>query len=95
MAKRFRVAIILEIETSNPALSADVVNRAHDSAADTEALRKAVLKSLPQDVKRVIAITGPELMKALLQTHELAAEISGVGNIFSRPPGDYEPPDGR
>lgn len=89
------MAIILEIETSDPALSADVVNSAHDSAANTVALRKAVMKSLPQDVKRIIAVTGPELMKTLLRTHELAAEISGVGDIFSRPPGEYEPPDGR
>lgn len=95
MAKRWRVAIILEIETSNPALSADAVNHAHDSTGNTVALRKAVMKSLPQDVKRIVAVTGPELMLALLRTHELAAEISGVGDMFSRPPGDYEPPDGR
>lgn len=88
--------MILEIETDDPVLSADAVNNAHDSAAATEKLRRAILRTLPGGVKRVVAVTGPEMMKAMLRSHELAAEIAGVHEtVFSRPPRDYEPPDGR
>ena len=88
--------MILEIETDDPVLSADAVNNAHDSAAATARLRRAILRNLPGGVKRVVAVTGPEMMKTMLQTHEMAAEIAGVhATIFSRPPRDYEPPDGR
>ena len=95
MPKRFRIAVILEIETDDPRLSADACNNAHESAAATAEVRRAILRTLPGGVKRVVAVTGPEMMKLLLRTHETAAEIAGVADIFSRPPRDYEPPDGR
>lgn len=54
-----------------------------------------MLRALPGGVKRVVAVTGPQLMKAMLETHEMAMEITGLGPMIARPPEDYEPPDGR
>lgn len=94
---KHRIAVILEIESSDRLFETGRFNETPRTVDATKALRAAVLKALgnPPAVKRVVAVTGPELMKALLQTHEMAAEISGVGNMFSRPPDEYEPPDGR
>jgi hypothetical protein len=95
MARTHRLAVVLEIETADPALSGAALDRSHDSARATEALRVAILRALPKGVKRVVLVTSPDLMKSLLTTHELAAEIAGVPDMFSRPPDDYDPPDGR
>lgn len=95
MPKIQRIAVVVEIETDDPALSYAKIDAAHDSVANTEAIRRAILHTMPGGVKRVVLVTSPELMKSLLQTHELAAEIAGMDQMFSRPPESYEPPDGR
>jgi hypothetical protein len=95
MPKRQRIAVVVEIETDDPALSYDKINAAHESARNTEAIRRAIMHTMPGGVKRVVLVTSPDLMKALLMTHELAAEITGMDQMFSRPPDDYDPPDGR
>lgn len=94
MAKTFRIAVILEIETANPVLEAKRINRLAETVDGAAEIRAAVIGSLPGGIKRVVAVTGPELMKDMLRTHELACEAAGV-DIFSRPPASYEPPDGR
>lgn len=94
MGKPFRIAVILEIETDDPRLSAENCNAASESARATERVRVALMGTLPKGVRRVVAITSPELMRTVLHTHELACEITGV-SMFQRPPRDYEPPDGR
>jgi hypothetical protein len=95
MAKPYRIAVILEIESTDPMFQEDRFNTMHVTAEGVEALRRAVLRALPGGVKRVVAVTGPQLMKAMLETHEMAMEITGLGPMIARPPEDYEPPDGR
>ena len=95
MPSSFRIAVILEIETDNPTLEPDTFNRLTGTVDGTAAVRAAVISTLPAGVRRVVAVTSPDLMKAMLQTHELAMEIVGMDQFFSRPPAGYEPPDGR
>lgn len=94
-----RIAVILEVETDDPLFDTDRFNDSdHNATPEGTALLRehtvaACLK--PGGIKRVVAVTGPELMKALLRTHELAADITGMGDMFNRPKPEYDPPDGR
>jgi hypothetical protein len=94
-----RIAVILEVETDDPLFDSETFNdsKHNETPEGTALLREATVRACvaPGGIKRVVAVTGPELMKALLRTHELAADIAGLGGMFSRPTPDYEPPDGR
>jgi hypothetical protein len=92
-AGTWRIVAVVEMETNDPRLSPDRINHAPRSAEETATTRQAVLDNLLR-TKRVILVTGPEMMEGLLETHELAAQIAGVhAQMFSRPAADYEAPD--
>jgi hypothetical protein len=88
MAK-YQVCAIVQIESDDPRLDPDALEV--DTPAKAAALRRAVLKSLPRKVTRVIAVLPVDFAKLMLHAHEQAAEIAGLATVL-RPPAGYVPP---
>ncbi len=86
----WRIAVVIELETDDRRLHPDRINYAPRTVEETKITRQAVIDNLLR-TDRVILVTGPEIMRAILETTELAMSIVGMPVAFTRPPeGDHE-----
>jgi hypothetical protein len=95
--------VMLQIRTTDPRLSQDAIADALESGDPGlfARVRRLIIKSLPRDVERVVAIFPPEHARLLMLLHEAhGEEIATVlreqgieaDSPFVRPPAGYVPP---
>lgn len=84
---KHRVCAIIEIVTDDPRLDPDKIDVETPQAA--KAIRAAVIASLPGSVDRVVSVLPVELMRFIMETHELASEVAGIHDSVRRPPKEH------
>lgn len=87
-----RFAVMLVVETDDPALSEEAVAAALRTAAGTARLRRNVLKSLPGSVQRLVAVFPEEHAQMLMMLHQAVGEELAGEELFHGPPSGYIPP---
>lgn len=96
-------AVMLLIQTDDPLLSPEAIERDFDPPTKESfaKLRARLLRRLPTDISRVVAVFPVEHARMLMQLHdalgdELTAELRAQGvdavSPYVRPPSDYVPP---
>jgi hypothetical protein len=90
---KYEFAALILIATDDPVLSKTGIVDSMRTASGASALRHAVLKHLPADLTRLVAVMPVEESRLIMMLHEaVGREITGGRDVFQRPPGDYVPP---
>jgi len=86
---KYQIVAMVQIETDDPLLDPDRINVA--TARATADLRRAVMRAMPRDTTRIIAVLPVETAMLMCAAHEAASAAAGLPAPH-RPPNDYIPP---
>lgn len=94
---KHRVAVMLEIATSDPRLAPDAIDQGMTTVQGVARIRQAIVKSLPKAIERVVAVLPVEHAKALMLLHEvlgedIAKQLAIDEKLTVYPPDGYVPP---